>query len=281
MESQPARLHPATRAVCPIAPLRIENGVESARSTATGFLWHGDNGWFLITNWHNVTGLNPDTGQPIGSFSPTALEVTLQRQVSREGEKVIAQPTPIVLPLYFDDQPIWWEHPDRHLVDCVALPLGETMPSDIMNRALNAADFVTDYQCTVGDECFVIGYPNGLSGRTRTPVWKRASVATEPDLDHDHRPLLLVDTATRAGMSGSPVIVRHNGVYMPNGPELRGNEIFGTIENFLGVYSGRVGDDPLGVQLGRVWKASVVADLLAAELLGRHPLDVIIPAVSS
>lgn len=278
-DRQFATLHNASRAVCPIAPVRMEGSLELARSTATAFLWREGDGWFLVTNWHNVTGINPDTGRPIGSFSPTALEVTLQRQASRDGDKVMVQPVAVVLDLYADDRPIWWEHPSRHLVDCVVVPLGDTLPSDVMNKALNETDFVADYRCAVGDECFVIGYPNGLSGRGRTPVWKRASVATEPDLDHDRLPLLLVDTATRPGMSGSPVVVRHSGIYMPNGPMLQGNEIIGTIENFLGVYSGRVGDDPLGVQLGRVWKASVLTEILNAEQLGLHPLDVHIPPI--
>lgn len=68
--------------------------------------------------------------------------------------------------------------------------------------------------------------------------------STEPELDHDKLPLLLVDTATRQGMSGSPGVLRHSGVHMPSG-EFTDDTVFGTVENLLGIYSGRIGDDEL------------------------------------
>ena len=58
---------------------------------------------------------------------------------------------------------------------------------------------------------FVLGYPKGISGGRGFPIWKRASIATEPDIQHDGLPKLLVDTATREGMSGAPVVAIADG----------------------------------------------------------------------
>ncbi|MER8638693.1 trypsin-like peptidase domain-containing protein [Mesorhizobium sp. M1365] len=265
-------MHEASLTVCPISLVRMGDEIEVGRAVGTGFLWKCDDAWFLITNWHNVTGLHPDTGQPIGRFSPTHIEIgfkIIDRPMA--GGKIIAHVVK-TFPLYHNNKPVWLEHPNRHLVDCVAIAL-PVLPPDMANKSLNSIDFVQGYTATVGDDCFVLGYPFGLSGRGKTPVWKRASIATEPELDHDQRPLLLIDTATRLGMSGSPVILRHSGIYMHDGPTLQDNDIFGTFEIFLGVYSGRVGDDPLGVQLGRVWKATVVDEILEAKTPGIDPQD--------
>ena len=73
-------------------------------------------------------------------------------------------------------------------------------------------------------------------------------------------PLFLVDSRTRPGQSGSPVIIYASGgmVAMENGD----SAVFGgPVERLLGVYSGRVNDQS---DLGFVWKVQVVIDIIAA-----------------
>jgi hypothetical protein len=36
---------------------------ETHLSTGTGFIWENESQLFLVTNWHNVTGINPRTGE--------------------------------------------------------------------------------------------------------------------------------------------------------------------------------------------------------------------------
>ena len=90
---------------------------------------------------------------------------------------------------------------------------------------------------------FVIGYPLGLSGsssdRDAMPIYKRGSIASEPLLDYDERPCLLIDCRTFSGMSGSPVVVAHSGIWMPDG-RMTSDSAIGTVENLLGVYSDRL-----------------------------------------
>jgi hypothetical protein len=54
-------------------------------------------------------------------------------------------------------------------------------------------------------EVFILGYPFEIK-RPAFPVWKRASVASEPDLVRLVDDYILVDTASRPGMSSAPVI---------------------------------------------------------------------------
>jgi hypothetical protein len=59
----------------------------------------------------------------------------------------------------------------------------------------------------VGMEVFILGYPFGASPPA-FPVWKRGTIASEPDLARLTQGYYLVDTASRPGMSGAPVILR-------------------------------------------------------------------------
>jgi hypothetical protein len=47
--------------------------------------------------------------------------------------------------------------------------------------------------------------------------------------------------------------------------------VFGRVESFVGIYSGRTDDDRLGVQIGIVWKASVINEILRG-VKGSNPL---------
>jgi hypothetical protein len=42
---------------------------------------------------------------------------------------------------------------------------------------------------------------------------------------------------------------------------------------FLGVYSGRVGDDSFKAQLGIVWKPSVIEEIIQAAMVGTSSFD--------
>lgn len=53
---------------------------------------------------------------------------------------------------------------------------------------------------------------------------------------------------------------------------MTGNEIIGTVEKFIAIYSARVGDDELGFQLGTAWQANVLDDILSVKTPGKHPL---------
>jgi len=65
--------------VCPLEFIRIsDDGEQIASSIATGFVWESNAEWFIITNWHNVTGINPQTNTMLGEFIPNAMRVGIK-----------------------------------------------------------------------------------------------------------------------------------------------------------------------------------------------------------
>src|SRR5262249_3527183 len=137
----------------------------------------------------------------------------------------------------FDDtgKPRWLEHPKfGQQVDVVALKVGEIGEALLLNRPLNSYEDFTDFSVIVGDDAFVLGFPLGLDGGPGLPIWKRASIATEPHHNLEGLPKLLIDTATRQGMSGGPVIAVRRGLTAPRGATSLGESFIGLTETFLG-----------------------------------------------
>jgi hypothetical protein len=73
-------------------------------------------------------------------------------------------------------------------------------------------------------------------------------------------------------MSGSPVIARHSGILLtdPSGG-IGSASLIGTMTKFAGIYSGRIGEDEMGVQLGLVWKPEVLDDIQSENTRGMNP----------
>jgi hypothetical protein len=104
----------------------------------------------------------------------------------------------------------------------------------------------------------IIGFPFGLSTAGAWPIWKTGHIASDPDLDYDDRPAFLIDATTRAGMSGSPVVLRSYGGYASSKAHMVIGGGPGT--RFLGVYSGRIHNQ---AEIGRVWRPSSIKEILA------------------
>jgi hypothetical protein len=265
-----------------IRMLRVDDAGDSTNlADATAFVWEANGTWFLVSNLHNFTGWNyaerkslSDTGA-----SPSHLEVFLGAYHERLSDnKFLFGKKGYTVSLTVDDKPKWLVHPVLGTkVDVGILEICD-VPNAVEYEKIGISRFATipanrhdwvNYEAAAGDDAFVLGYPYGMECQG-LPIWKRASIATEPDMDLDGLPKLLLDTATRKGMSGSPVIGVRRGVVHPSG-EMGDDSVFGESMNFLGVYSGRIGEDPLGVQLGVVWKASVIEEIIEGGRKGEWP----------
>jgi hypothetical protein len=115
----------------------------------------------------------------------------------------------------------------------------------------------------VGSDVFVLGYPFGI-GPGALPIWKRGSIASEPEMtaiiNQNH---IFLDTASRPGMSGSPIIKRSWGTHFYENGDIK-TETDSIATRFVGVYSGRmVSNDPLDAQLGLAWPAALVTEIVA------------------
>jgi hypothetical protein len=178
------------------------------------------------------------------------------------------------LQLYLDDEctrPGWFIHPiHSYDVDVVTLPImrKDEVPPQIDLWPINKYEFGVNIPPQAGDDIFILGYPYNITGGGELPIWKRGSIATEPFVNLDGLPKMLVDTASRSGMSGSPAIMSRTG-FIQNGDTINLNSFFGTVRRFVGVYSGRItGDDNRDAQLGVVWKEHVIREILEAKIPG-------------
>lgn len=254
----------------------IPFGSENVMSTGTGFLYEFEDEIFLITNGHNITRANPQQTDRITPSAAFPVQINTKARVSQKDNPSVLVTTELfVIDLYEDNdykEPLWFVHPEHsYLVDVVAIPLEKkiNVPEGLKLFPINNYNFDSDFYPMVADDVFILGYPFNLTGDKELPIWKRGTIASEPFLDIENLPKMLVDTATRPGMSGSPVIMQRSGFHGFNGIEFSGNEIFGTIKNFIGVYSGRIGaDNEFKAQLGIVWKERVIKEILSAKKKG-------------
>lgn len=128
---------------------------------------------------------------------------------------------------------------------------------------INSLKSDVDLKIAIGMDVFILGYPFGFS-LPGFPIWKRGSIASEPDLVHQTDGYLHVDTASRPGMSGAPVIRRSWGTHSIASGGTSSHSV--PQSKFIGVYSGRRHTkDPSDAQIGMVWMKSDVDDLVALE----------------
>ena len=221
--------------------------------TATGFIVEHNSRPYLITNWHVLTGKNPDTNDLINyDYCPD--EIVILHHVRNRLGTWIQQIEPLE---DLAGNPRWIEHPRGSQVDVVALPL-QIIPE--VDNAIQLYPFDlslahTDLKIEPAMTVSIIGYPFGLHS-DRWPIWKTGHIATDPDLNFEGKPAFLIDATTRPGMSGSPVVVRMWGAYLDNA----GNYNIGCgATRFLGVYSGTIYETS---EIGRVWRPQVIDEIL-------------------
>lgn len=230
----------------------------------TCFCWEHQERLYLITNWHNLSGRNPETGKHLSN----SLAEPDRVHVAFKDPKELGRGKFSEIKLFdTDGLPVWQVHPTlREKVDIAAIPFehDETVSCFPINRNQEHP-----LKIEIGDDVFVLGYPfepifAGL------PVWKRGSIASEPQISPDQQRHLLVDTASRPGMSGSPVIIRSKSVHRLDNQETKVEA--GIWTRFVGVYSGRIkSKDALDTQLGLIWPRELLVELLEGQTRDRPP----------
>ena len=169
-----------------------------------------------------------------------------------------------------EGNPTWFQHPKGQDID-LAVGKIDNIPEVAATYFPNGETEATDMMYNVGTDVFIVGFPLVIRKQDIFPVWKRGSIASEPDIPIEDNSVFLVDSATRPGMSGSPVYCRTSGGYRST----KGTYSMtgGLNTRFIGVYSGRYGaDDELAAQLGRVWHQSVLDEIIDSETQGCYEI---------
>lgn len=227
-------------------------------SRGTAFFWDEGGQTYLVTNWHNFSGKHPITGKHLSKTAAEPNQITFD---VFEGDDLNRRRT-VSTSLFENDAPTWLEHPiHKNRVDVVCKKIDLSGQSVFAINTLESKPLVS----RVGHDVFILGYPMGIDTR-RFPIWKRGSIASEPDLDVDDVPMFYIDTATASGMSGSPVIRRETTGETEDGSFTMWSQVMSC---FIGVYSGRITPkDSSEAHLGIVWKSSVIPEIIFGRRVG-------------
>lgn len=239
-------------------------------STGSGFFWREGERTYLITNWHNLTGRRADTLALLSTHGgiPDRIRCLMYRKASDQDSDGFFKMELVhaTIPLNgTNGTPLWKEHGQHgRSIDVAAIDVTTTVAGLLIGHANEVeADAVLDPR--VSQDVFVLGFPLGMITGVPAPVWKRASIASDPNFDPDGLPKLFIDTATRPGMSGSVVLARHT-IVGKTFPRKNGTAsepvLYAQLDTVLGVYSGRLGAGDLEAQLGIVWRRSAIVEIV-------------------
>jgi len=235
---------------------QLANG--TAMSSATAFVWKHAQQHYLVTNLHVVTGRNAQTGVLETPARPDTLRALFNVRIGDFGKQ--QQDVRIR-----DDQdrPLWLVHPVQGRgIDVVAIPIPMRSAEPALSYYPINSITSKPLRIRVGMEVFILGYPFGAAPPA-FPVWKRGTIASEPDLVRSTTGYYLVDTASRPGMSGAPVILRSWTNDYVEGSMRALSDTPAT--NLIGVYSGRLVASSEEAQIGMVWHESHITDIIAGK----------------
>jgi hypothetical protein len=229
-----------------------------ALSHATGFVAFDGAKPILLTARHVVTGRHNLTGKLLSSTGAEPDELVLRFVLPGAAGPEFDERTE---PLFAGNRPRWVEHPTLgRRMDAVALRLTNTDKLRVPTLNLNAPLGDEDPPIAYGpaDPVSVVGYPFGLDAGGFA-IWATGFVASEPSVDFQDTPVLLVDCRSRRGQSGSPVLLQRNYgvIILENGSIIADGR---PRSRLLGLYSGRVKSKS---DIGIVWKTSALRELLA------------------
>jgi hypothetical protein len=219
---------------------------------ATGFVIEKNNKRYLITNRHVVLACAQDKNpNNVGGWICANKLGIFHNRLNHLGEWIWV--TEDLVDEHKNKR--WLEHPTLGATaDLVALPLNHM--ADVKFYPLDMELSKVDVVVGVADPVSIVGFPYGLAQMGGLPVWKTGTVASDLDINVGGRPVFLIDTTSRPGMSGSPVYAVRSGAYRSSDGALR-TGIGGSIKKFLGVYS----EQMQAAEIGGVWKAEAVVTL--------------------
>lgn len=225
-------------------------------SSGTGFVVSTQKGPHLITNRHNVTGRDQDTGAPLSNTAGIPDEI---RILHNKKDYVARRWVVRAEPLFDGQTPRWTEHPTLGpAADLIALPLTNLDGVELLPYDLKSESPI--HEIHPADAVSVIGFPFAMGSDGALAIWATGFLASDPDTNCFGKPIQLIDCRSRPGQSGSPVIAyRGGGVTRPM-DDADGYWMFkGPVIKFIGIYSGRINPES---DIGIVWKALAIQELI-------------------
>ncbi|MEK0167950.1 serine protease [Pseudescherichia vulneris] len=262
--------------------------------SGTGFFYEHEEDYFLITNYHVLTCREPKNPECLLEGYPDSPDRVSFNIPYFDGQEhgVVAN-----ISLDIDENSVFTEHKDRHKgIDLVALKINISEHQRSIITTQKDIELVDDIAVEVTSNLFIVGYPWGQSASPHLPIWKKGTIASEPQLIFEEIQKIYIDTFTNPGMSGSPVFAsedRDGYIYNPkyeslyimsiNGEEAAIEKISNIDPNdirqirrfkhfrFMGIYSGRITFASKDPQVGIVWPLPLLEELLNNGVKTHHP----------
>jgi len=234
---------------------------ETCLSHGTGFFYKKSSDTYLVTNLHNFSGKNLETGKCLSSNGGIPNKIASSFYNINSEEKLIK--TDFNAELYSQDNNSVWLNHKNNKIDIALLKMN--IPKEYKVFAINESN-TQDMVIQVGMEAFVLGFPVKMFTDI-IPIWKRATIASEYDFNVNNMQQFLIDTATYSGMSGAPVILR-SASYRDNKGNVNHVISPSIPTKFIGIYSGRLSldntndKDVARAQLGIVWKKELIDEII-------------------
>ncbi len=238
-----------------------DEGINTKLSTATAFSYKYCDKKYLVTNYHVAYGRNAITNKPLDTNGGIPNKMLIYHYEPRRTNSSILQ---YELTYSNENNPFRYMMIDGKIADVAICEL----PTNFIGVCINEVENIfgepsveENIQLEITESLYVLGYPRGIHV-LYTPVWKRSSIATEPNIDIDNMPCFYIDSTTREGMSGAPVVYySKSGGYST--PELAFAIADRPIYKFVGIYSGRDqgGEDHIA-QLGKVWRKELIERII-------------------
>jgi len=227
----------------------------------TGFFVEFRESVYLVTNYHLVSGYLPggqEAFHPSGAIPGSIkFDCVLYKPINEIDNKHLD--VSITTTLYHKDgRKKWLEHPELgNLCDVVAIELEDLVFKEfedgfMLKTVSIERELEYDIFPRIMDGVFITGYPlKKEQSLSKYPIYKYGRIASEPD-DKQNGERYYVDSKTKPGMSGSPVIRREEVEFKHKEGIMQ--QVKGRI-NFIGIYSGRaeIRKDEYQAELGIVW----------------------------
>lgn len=274
-------------------------------SIGSGVIYQKGSDFYIVTAWHNLTGRHSETLKPLSSKLAIPDNVVLNLAVSMPGFGVIRHS--ITIPLVDEEKSLFYIHPENWpRVDVAAIPFdphgnflsegylstgelrnysfspimevknaGTTELCPIQKFLVPDGDVISKWfkAVDVTEELFIPGYPHNVQDYYAQPVWKRATIASSVQNGWNREEKFLIDSASKSGMSGAPVLY-----YSPHGRVKIGGSTYKfsrDVAILAGIYVGRIAvQDEQDPQIGTVWKSNVIDEILEAKQFEKLPYEI-------
>jgi len=240
------------------------DGNDTVISHGSGCFWRHDQRLFLITARHVLSGLSPFDDSLMSKNGYIPRKISVFASVLADGKNW--ERKRIDIEVTKEDKRLWLEDPEFEVyrTDIAALEIGLAKPAPIF--CLNDdTNLFNELLTMVGSDCVIAGYPNTNIDGLMLPIWRRGTIASEPKLPIDGKPLFLVDASTSPGFSGAPVFRRHVGPLPVEGTNgtysIKIDNIVSTW--FIGVYAGRLQHKHFGGEVPFVFYGNRLSHILA------------------